>query len=85
VQWTSFLRSEITARFPDGLTVFTATGQWRDTISRRTIEEPAFIVRLVAADTPETLASLAQIRAAYMQRFQQQSVGLTLSSTCSLF
>jgi hypothetical protein len=84
-QWSGFLHDEVAARFPDGLTVLTASGQWRDTDSGRTVEEPSFIVRLVTSDTPQTLAQLAQIRSAYMQRFQQQSVGLTLSSICASF
>jgi hypothetical protein len=28
-QWTDFLGREVTPRFPDGLTVFEAAGQWR--------------------------------------------------------
>ena len=28
-QWQAFLREEVTPRFPDGLTVWQADGQWR--------------------------------------------------------
>ena len=29
-QWEAFVRDEITPRFPGGLTVVSARGQWRD-------------------------------------------------------
>ena len=29
VEWTAFLADEVTTRFPDGLTVLDAAGQWR--------------------------------------------------------
>jgi len=84
-QWSDFLREVVTPRFPDGLTVLTAVGQWRDLQSGQTTREPSFIVRILASDTGKTLVSLAEIRAAYKQRFQQQSVGMTLAPTCSSF
>ena len=84
-QWSDFLGREVTRRFPDGLTVFAAFGQWRDTGARRITREPSFVVRVIAAETPETMERLTQIRSAYMQRFHQQSVGLTLSTTCASF
>ncbi|NEU99266.1 DUF3574 domain-containing protein [Bradyrhizobium uaiense] len=84
-QWTDFLLREVTPRFPDGLTVLRASGQWRDPDTARITREPSFVVRVIAAETPETLARLTQIGAAYRQRFHQQSVGLTLSTTCASF
>ena len=84
-QWSDFLGREVTRRFPNGLTVFAAFGEWRDTGSRRITREPSFVVRVIAAETPETMEGLTQIRSAYMQRFHQQSVGLTLSTTCASF
>ncbi|MGL4286411.1 MAG: DUF3574 domain-containing protein [Phreatobacter sp.] len=84
-QWSAFLRETVTPRFPDGLTVLPASGQWRDRDTGRVSREPSFLVRLVFAETPETLARLAEVRAAYMQRFRQQSVGLVLSPVCASF
>src|SRR5262245_32017131 len=34
-QWMLFVDHEITPRFPDGLTVFDAAGQWRDKASNK--------------------------------------------------
>ncbi|MFX5510465.1 DUF3574 domain-containing protein, partial [Acinetobacter baumannii] len=61
-QWSAFLRETVTPRFPDGLTVLPASGQWRDRDTGRVSREPSFLVRLVFAETPETLARLAEVR-----------------------
>ncbi len=84
-QWSDFLRREVAPRFPGGMTVLAASGQWRDTKTGRTTREPSFLVRIAVADTPEALSKLTEIRTAYMRRFHQQSVGLTLTTTCALF
>lgn len=84
-QWSAFLRDEVTPRFPDGLTTLAASGQWRDTDTGRITREPSSIVRIVAPETPETLARLAEIRNAYKVRFRQQSVGLVLTPACASF
>ena len=84
-QWSNFLRREVTPHFPDGLTLLRAFGQWRDRDTGRITREPSFVVRIIAAETPETLARLTQISTAYRERFHQQSVGLTLSATCASF
>jgi len=81
-QWSDFLGTEVTPRFPDGLTVFKASGQWRDSDTKRIVHEPSFIVMILAPNTPDTLTRLSEIRTAYKTRFHQQSVGLVLSQTC---
>jgi hypothetical protein len=81
-QWSDFLGREVTPRFPDGLTVFEAAGQWRDSVTLQVVREPSYIVMILAPNTPDTLARLAAIRTAYVSRFRQQSVGLTLAPTC---
>jgi hypothetical protein len=71
-QWDAFLRDEITPRFPDGLTVLTARGQWRegDTV----IREPSRIVILLHPGTRDTAEKIEAIRSAYKSRFNQTSV-----------
>lgn len=81
-QWSDFLGREVTPRFPDGLTVFEAAGQWRDSETRQVVREPSYVVMILAPNTPDTLARLSEIRTAYITRFRQQSVGLTLAPTC---
>lgn len=42
LEWQIFLRDEVTRRFPDGLTVWEAEGQWRTPAgSSRAVEGPA--------------------------------------------
>lgn len=84
-RWSEFVRREITPRFPEGLTLLSALGQWRDATSGRITHERSFVVRIVVAATSDALSRLTQLRGAYMQRFHQQSVGLTLSTICASF
>jgi hypothetical protein len=83
--WQDFLAREITPRFPDGLTVLDAAGQWRDPADGRITAEPARVVEILFPPAPSRLAALAEIRAAYRARFAQQSVGLALSDACAGF
>ena len=49
------------------------------------VREPSFVVQIVAPASAEADARLAAIRSAYRQRFNQQSVGLVLTSVCAAF
>lgn len=75
-QWQGFLADTVTPRFPDGLTVVSATGQWRDPKAKapRTLTEKTKIVILVRADTPAADRAVAEIKAVYLKRFHQISV-----------
>ncbi|AIY43352.1 hypothetical protein LT85_4194 [Collimonas arenae] len=85
VERASFMAEVVTPRFPDGLTTWDTRGQWRDEASGKTIREDSFVIRIVAAETPETLTRLAQIRSAYTSQFHQDAVGLLFSHTCASF
>jgi Protein of unknown function (DUF3574) len=41
-----FVDREIISRFPNGLTVFNAAGQWRDQASSKIVREPSKIVQI---------------------------------------
>ncbi|ACI53025.1 conserved hypothetical protein [Gluconacetobacter diazotrophicus PA1 5] len=85
-EWADFLRREVTPRFPDGLSVFQAMGQWRDRVSGQVTAEPSRIVWIAAdASAPDLRARLDAIRAGYRHDFQQQSVGLTIRGGCQTF
>lgn len=72
-QFRQFLSSEITPRFPDGLTTYSAKGQFRDS-ENRLIREPSKVVSLIFADTEQNEQSINAIIDAYKQKFQQESV-----------
>src|SRR5437899_9827186 len=59
-QWQAFLREEVTPRFPDGLTVWQADGQWRKPDGRIS-RERAKVLLLVHDESAEVRAALAAI------------------------
>ncbi len=69
----AFIDAEITPRFPDGLTVYDADGQFLDSAGNL-IQEPSQVVSLIFEDTVENEQDIDEIVAAYKQTFQQESV-----------
>ena len=84
-QWVLFVDREITPRFPDGLTVFDAAGQWRDKASNRITREPSKIVLIVLPGNAEDIGRLNEIVDAYKRIFGQQSVGMIVRPACVSF
>ena len=73
LEWQLFLRDEVTGRFPDGLTVWEATGQWR-TPAGSIDREQSKVLLLVHADTAAARQSVQAVIDAYRKAFDQQSV-----------
>ncbi len=71
-QWEVFVREEITPRFPDGFTILSARGQWRD--QHGIHREPARIVIILHEPTAQANDLIEQIRESYKRRFEQTSV-----------
>jgi len=72
-QWRAFVAEEVTPRFPDGLTLWRAEGQWREA-DGEIVREPVLVIEIVH---PHSLAIDAEINAiavAYKQRFRQEAV-----------
>jgi hypothetical protein len=84
-QWASFVDREISPRFPDGLTVFDAKGEWRDTERKTIVHEPSKVVEIVLPGKPDDGEQLNQIAQAYKTRFRQQSVGIVIRGACVSF
>jgi hypothetical protein len=72
-EWAAFLDEEVTPRFPDGLTVLTGNGQWRNSKGVVTKETSAVLV-ILYAPSAEKETAIEDIRAAYKDRFDQESV-----------
>jgi hypothetical protein len=83
--WRQFLAAEVTPRFPDGLTVIDAAGQWRDRVRGTIVREPSKIVIIVMSDRARDEARIAAVIDAYKRRFRQQSVGLVVQAACVRF
>ncbi len=75
-QWRGFLADTVTPRFPDGLSIIAATGQWRDPKDKsgKINSEATKIVIIVRADTPASAKAVAEVKAIYLKRFHQISV-----------
>lgn len=80
-----FVDDEMTPRFPDGLTILDASGQYRDRDRNVLIREPSKLVLIAAGDAPESRDRLAAVIDAYKRRFSQESVGLILKPACVSF
>ena len=83
--WSRFVDREIISRFPSGLTMFNAAGEWRDGASNKIVREPSKIVQIVLPGQAEDTARLNEIVAAYKRRFKQQSVVMIVRPACVSF
>lgn len=81
-QWEGFLGSVVTARFPQGLTVWSAQGQWRSA-DGKIVHETSYVLSLVYPDDPASDAAVMQIVTAYKTQFQQEAVLRLRSTVCA--
>jgi hypothetical protein len=83
-EWRAFLKATVTPRFPQGLTVWQATGQWRSAygeISR----ESSHVLDLVHLDDEISERAVLEIVDIYKSRFQQEAVLRVRTSACMSF
>lgn len=83
--FADFTAREITPRFPQGLTVVDARGQWRDTDRGNVVRELSKVVLLTFTDSADARANLLAISDAYKSRFSQQAVMTTVRAGCATF
>ena len=73
-QWRAFLDKEVTARFPDGLTVFDAYGQWLFRGAKEPNRLSTKVLVILHEDTLQRTADIEAIRLAWKQVTNHQSV-----------
>lgn len=73
-QWRAFLDQEVTPRFPDGLTVFDAYGQWLFRGRQGPERLNSKVLVILHEDTPQRAADIEAIRLAWKQATGHQSV-----------
>ena len=83
-QWAAFLRDVVTPRFPDGLTTWPASGQWRAADGSLTLEN-THVLNLVHAADDATDKAVQAIIADYKDRFRQEAVLRVKTSACVSF
>ena len=82
--WATFLGETVTPRFPDGLTVFDARGQWRDSEGQIKKERTKVLV-ILASPGDDGLRLISEISDEYKRRFSQESVLQVVYDTCVTF
>ena len=82
-EWADYLAKDVTPRFPAGLTVIEASGQWQHPKTARVMREKSTIIEIVTSASPETWARMQELRDIYKKRFQQEVVGLVVNLSCA--
>jgi hypothetical protein len=83
--WENFLARTVTLRFPAGLTVYEAKGQWTDPKTGRLAHERSRVVEIATPDTAAARTNIAEIARLYRRDFHQQSVGVVTQQVCAHF
>jgi hypothetical protein len=81
-QWTSFLGEVVTPRFPQGLTTWRASGQWRSQDGTLTREDSHVLNLVHPADAAHEKA-IQELIGEYRKRFRQEAVLRVKSAACS--
>lgn len=74
ISWRAFLDREVTPRFPDGLTVLDAYGQWRTRGADAPSRLRSKLLVILCEDTPANRAAIDAIRVAYKAATHDKSV-----------
>ena len=82
--WARFVAEVVTPRFPEGLTTWTATGQWRGA-SGAVEQERSHVLHLLRPDEPARATAVAEIAREYQTRFRQEAVLRERASSCVSF
>ena len=82
--WHGFLDEVVTPRFPAGLTVVEAVGQWKGE-SGVVEQERSEIVTLLHTGSAAARQSVAELAAEYKRRFRQEAVLRERMTTCARF
>jgi hypothetical protein len=83
-EWAEFLRDTVTPRFPQGLTVSQASGEWRGA-DGALVHESSYLLHLVHADDASSEKNVAKLVSVYKERFQQEAVLRVTVGVCVSF
>lgn len=83
-QWQTFLNETVTPRFPQGLSVWPASGQWKSNAGP-IVREASYVLNIVHAGAAEADAALGEIVHAYKTAFQQEAVLRVRGAACVSF
>lgn len=83
-EFQNFVDTEVTPRFPDGLTLLSGKGQFKNS-SGTIVQEGSKLLILLYAFNPESHRAIESIRDEYKNAFQQESVLRTDEQQCVSF
>jgi hypothetical protein len=72
-EWERFVETVVTPRFPAGLTIVHATGQWQSR-DHRVSRESSRVVEIIHDESNEASRRIAEIATEYKTRYRQESV-----------
>jgi|KBSSwiStaDraftv2_1062776.scaffolds.fasta_scaffold2129433_1 hypothetical protein len=84
-QFDDFVRSEVTPRFPAGLTLLAGIGQFRNAGGTTQVEGANVLILLYPLRDAQADRKIDAIRSGYRRRFEQQSVLRADSVSCVSF
>lgn len=82
--WQVFVEEVVTPRFPQGLTVWPAYGQWR-MASGEIIQEGTYVLHVMHLGEPDRDLAIQEIIEAYKSGFQQEAVLRVQDDVCVSF
>ena len=81
LEWQIFVRDEVTTRFPEGLTVWDAHGQWKDPAGA-IAQERSKVLLIVHGDSEKARNAVQEVITRYRKVFEQQSVLWETARVC---
>jgi hypothetical protein len=82
--WESFLNDSVTPRFPHGLSVWRAVGQWKSDTGP-IVQESSYVLNIVHPDSAAAESALNEVVNAYKTEFRQEAVLRVRSPACVSF
>jgi hypothetical protein len=83
-QWAEFLARAVTPHFPQGLTVWPASGQWRSP-DGTIVHEASYVLRLFHPDNEPSETAIRAAMDEYKSRFEQDAVLRVKKQACTSF
>jgi hypothetical protein len=80
-EWSDFLMKTVTPRFPQGFTVWQASGQWQDN-KGNIVQETSYVLNLIHTDDERSENAINTLTLEYKSRFKQDAVLRIKSVAC---
>ncbi|MBL0726266.1 DUF3574 domain-containing protein [Piscinibacter sp. HJYY11] len=80
-EWASYLAKSVTPRFPAGLSVWPAAGQWQSA-QGSIVKEASFVLSLVYTPSEANEVAIRALVSEYKLQFQQEAVLRVKSHVC---